>query len=207
VAVAVAAGGITGFALLYAGHHSPRTEAVPASRDSARVRSQASNGNGTPGQPDSAPSSNPSDPSSIPSPVASGVGQVTIAADVSQDADASAVATFLNQYFTAINNHDYQSYVSLLNSQSAQALTQERFDSGYASTVDSAETLRGISTAANGDLVAYVTFTSHQNTAQSANGTESCTNWDISLFLEQDGGGYLIDQPPPSYHASYHTCP
>jgi len=206
VAVAVAAGGMAGFALVSAGHHSPRTGAVPASGGSVRVTSQASNGDATPGQPESAPSSNPSDPSSSPSPAASGVGQVTIAADVSQDADASAVATFVNQYFTAINNHDYESYVSLLNPQSAQALTQEQFDSGYASTVDSAETLRGISTAANGDLVAYVTFTSRQNTAQSANGAESCTNWDISLFLEQDGGGYLIDQPPPSYHASYHGC-
>ena len=132
---------------------------------------------------------------------------MTIAPDLSQDADASAVATFLNQYFTAINNHDYQSYVSLLNSQSAANLTEGQFDNGYSSTVDSAETLRGISTAANGDLVASVTFTSQQNPAQSINGTESCTNWDISLFLERNGGGYLIDQSLPGYHASYHACP
>lgn len=131
---------------------------------------------------------------------------MTIVSDVSQDADASAVATFLNEYFTAINNHDYQSYLSLHNSHSAQGLTQERFDNGYTSTVDSAETLRGISTAANGDLVASVTFTSRQNTAQSVNGAESCTNWNISLFLEQDGGGYLIDRTPPGYHASYRAC-
>jgi hypothetical protein len=135
------------------------------------------------------------------------VGQVTIAAAVSQDPDVPSVATFLNQYFTAINNHDYQSYISLLSSQAGQGLTQEQFDSGYGSTVDSAETLLTISAAANGDLVASVTFTSHQNPADSPNQQESCTDWKISLFLEQGGGGYLIDKPPASYHAGYQACP
>jgi hypothetical protein len=131
---------------------------------------------------------------------------VSIAADVSQDPDASSVATFLNQYFTAINNHDYQSYISLLSSQEGQGLTQEQFDNGYGSTADSAETLLGISTAANGDLIASVTFTSHQNPADSPDQQESCTDWRISLFLEQGGGGYLVEKPPPGYHASYQAC-
>jgi hypothetical protein len=126
---------------------------------------------------------------------------------VSQDPDASSVATFVDQYFTAINDHDYQAYISLLSSQAGQGLTQEQFDNGYGSTADSAETLLGISTAENGDLVASVTFTSHQNPADSPNQKESCTDWKISLFLEQGGSGYLIDQPPPSYHASDLTCP
>jgi hypothetical protein len=167
---------------------------------------QATVGDATPGEADSVPTSSPSSLPSTPSSAISSVGQVTISADLSQDPDASSVATFLNQYFTAINNHDYQSYISLLSSQDGQDLTQERFDSGYGSTVDSAETLLGISTAANGDLVASVTFTSHQNPADSPDQQESCTDWNISLFLEQDAGGYLVEEPPSSYHASYQAC-
>jgi hypothetical protein len=201
------AGGIAGGTVFYLGHHSPGTEAVRASGDSTRITAQASGGDATPGAADSAPTSSPSSLPSTPSSATSGVGQVTIAADVSQDPDASSVATFLNQYFTAINDHDYQSYISLLSSQDGQGLTQERFDNGYGSTQESAETLLGISTAANGDLVASVTFTSHQNPADSPDQQESCTDWNISLFLEQGGGGYLIDEPPPSYHASYQACP
>jgi hypothetical protein len=201
------AGGIAGGTVFYLGHHSPGTEAVRTSGDSTRVTAQASGSDATPGEADSAPTSSPSSLPSTPPPATSSVGQVTIAADVSQDPDASSVATFLNQYFTAINNHDYQSYISLLSSQDEQGLTQEQFDNGYGSTVDSAETLLGISTAANGDLVASATFTSHQNPADSPDQQESCTDWNISLFLEQGGGGYLIDKPPPSYHASYQACP
>ena len=207
VAVVLVIGGITGGTVFYLGHHSSGTEAVRTSGDSARVTAQGGGSDATPGEADSAPTSSPSSLPSTPSPATSSVGQVTIAADVSQDPDASSVATFLNQYFTSINNHDYQSYISLLSSQDGQGLTQEQFDNGYGSTVDSAETLLGISTAANGDLVASVTFSSHQNPADSPDQQESCTDWNISVFLEQGGGGYLIDKPPPSYHASYQACP
>ncbi len=86
-------------------------------------------------------------------------------------------------------------------------LTAERFVNGYGSTVDSAETLVSISTATNGDLAAAVKFTSHQNPAASPDQKESCTDWSISLFLTQGGSGYLLDNPPPGYHATYQACP
>ncbi len=64
-----------------------------------------------------------------------------------------------------------------------------------------------ISTDPDGDLDVAVTFTSHQNPADSPNQHESCTDWKISLFLAPGGSGYLIDVPPPGYHASYTACP
>ena len=135
------------------------------------------------------------------------VGQVTIAPDAAQNANASSVAAFLDRYFTAINTHDYQSYISLLSPQFRQGLTAKQFRSGYKSATESAETLVNITTGANGDLVAAMAFTSHQDPADSVDGKQSCTNWNISLFLERGSGGYLIDQPPPGYHASYSACP
>ena len=129
-----------------------------------------------------------------------------VGAAASQDQDASSVATFLGQYFAAINAHDYQSYLSLLSPQLQQAMTQAQFDKGYRSTADSNETLVGISTASDRDLRAEVTFTSHQNPADSPDQSESCTNWDISLFLAQGGSGYVIDSAPSGYHASYQAC-
>lgn len=113
---------------------------------------------------------------------------------------------FLGQYFAAINSHDYQSYISLLSPQAQQGFTAEQFDNGFQSTVDSNETLVSISTATNGSYISAVTFTSHQNPADSVNHAEACTDWSISLFLEQDGAVYLIDQPPASYHASHTAC-
>ncbi len=126
---------------------------------------------------------------------------------MADDPSSSSVASFLGQYFATINAHNYESYDALLSSELQQAVTQEQFNEGYGSTVDSNETLVGMSTAADGDLDAEVTFTSHQDPADSPDQSESCTDWDISLFLAQGGSsGYLVDQAPSDYHASYQPC-
>jgi hypothetical protein len=85
-------------------------------------------------------------------------------------------------------------------------MTRAQFDKGYRSTADSDETLVGISTASDGDMAAEVTFTSHQDPADSPDQSQSCTSWDISLFLSQGGSGYLIDPAPSDYKASYQPC-
>ena len=150
-----------------------------------------------------------SEPAPSPSAISSGPSSengITVGAGAAQDPDAPSVADFLGQYFTAINNRDYQSYLSLQSPQIQQGMTQEKFEEGYRSTVDSSETLVGISTSPDGDLAADVTFTSHQDPADSPDQSESCTNWSITLFLNQDGSGYLIDPAPSGYHASYQPC-
>jgi hypothetical protein len=116
----------------------------------------------------------------------------------------SQAAVFLWRYFDAINRRDYAAYTALLGPQE-QGMTPAQFDAGYGSTVDSRETLRGVSTAANGDYVAAVTFTSRQLPSQSQTGTR-CTQWDISLYLTPSGTDFLVDRPPASYHAAYAAC-
>lgn len=117
------------------------------------------------------------------------------------------MATLLASYFDAINSHDYGAYQALFVTQMQQNMTQASFDSGYQGTADSAERLVSISTAADGDTQAVVTFTSHQQ-PDAADSYEACTNWQVSLFLvQQGGGGYLIDVAPPGYHAASVACP
>jgi hypothetical protein len=197
IAAAAAASG----AVLYLRHHSSHTEAARIPAQSTRTTPPGPGASAV-GQEASAPAPSPSDTS----PDSSGAGGVTVGAGASQDTDASSVADFLGQYFAAINAHDYQSYLSLLSPQVQQGLTQAQFEKGYRSTADSNETLVGISTAADGDLVAEVTFTSHQNPADSPDHSESCTDWDITLYLAQGGSGYVIDPAPAGYHASYQAC-
>jgi hypothetical protein len=133
-------------------------------------------------------------------------GGVAVLPSVAGDQDTASVASFLGQYFAAINSRDYQAYISMFSLQGRPALTQQQFTTGYESTTDSAETLTGLSTAANGDLAANVSFTSHQDPADSVTGTQSCTDWTLTFYLLQANGGYLIDKPPAGYHAAYTAC-
>jgi hypothetical protein len=137
-------------------------------------------------------------------PVTPPPGPVAIAPAAARDPAASQITAFLDQYFAAINAHDYQAYVALLSPQ-AQGITQSQFDSGYGSTTDTDETLSGVSAAANGDSVAHVMFTSHQSASESPTST-TCNVWNISLYLVPNAGGYLIDTPPSSYHAGFAAC-
>jgi hypothetical protein len=146
----------------------------------------------------------PAAPSSPTAPVSAG-DTVTVSADAAQDPAVQSVVTFLQEYFTVINSHDYQGYAALLSPPLQQGMTPAQFNSGYDGTVDSGETLESISTAPNGDTIAAVRFTSHQN-PDSLNHEQACTSWSISLFLVQNGTGYLIDQSPSGYLASSAPC-
>ncbi len=165
-----------------------------------------------PGPLQQAPPTASPTPSQAASPTASppsstGVGSnaVAIAPGMTEQPGSQQIAAFLESYFNAINDHSFQEYSSLFDQQVRQGLTAEQFTSGYRSTIDSGATLTGISTTETGSVAATTTFTSYQNQADSADHT-GCTNWEITLYLEQQGSGYLIGQPPPSYHASSQPC-
>jgi hypothetical protein len=128
-----------------------------------------------------------------------------MSASAAQAADADAVAAFVGQYFTAINAHRYHAFKVLHVPEIQANMTRAGFNSGYPGTVDSAVRLTGISTVADGDTAAAVTFISHQR-PNAADNEQSCTSWQISLFLTQNGGGYLIDQAPAGYQAVFAAC-
>jgi hypothetical protein len=139
------------------------------------------------------------------SPTASSGTTVAVAPGAASNPAAPQVTALVNSYFTAVNQHDYSAYASLLDQQMQQQNPESSFDSGYATTTDSAETLTSISDTGSGGLAASVTFTSQQNPADSPDNS-SCDQWSITFFLVPNGAGYLIGTPPSSYQASYQAC-
>lgn len=212
-AVVLVIGAGTWFAVGRPGTSSASTGANQAGRVAAAAgqvgpaaSGPASDGPGTTAPAATAPAAGPVTPSPSPSPSrTSPTGPVTESAAVAGKPDAPRIVTYLDQYFTAINKHDYQGYMALRGPQMSQGLTESEFDTGYAGTKDSDEILVGISSAPNGDSVGEVSFTSHQSAAESPTGT-TCNKWDISLYLAPDGDSYLMDNPPSSYKSKYLAC-
>jgi hypothetical protein len=188
--IIVLAGGVGAAAVLLSGGHghSPSSQATPSNRPSSAAA--------TPTHTASSPPA-----SSTP-----GQGKVGVAASVTGDAQTPQVVALLDRYFNAINTHNYPGYFGLLTTQQQQQISQSQFDKGFASTKDSSETLQTLSAASGGDVTVTVTFTSHQDPADSINGHESCTNWHITMYLQRSGGSYLIGKPPSGYKASYSAC-
>jgi hypothetical protein len=145
-------------------------------------------------------------PTSAPAaPTASSGTTVAVAAGAASNPAAVQVTALVNSYFMAIDQHDYSAYASLFDLQMQQQNPESSFDSGYATTTDSAETLTSIFDTGSGGLAASVTFTSQQSAADSPD-SSSCDQWSITLFLVPAGDGYLIGPPPSSYRASYQAC-
>jgi hypothetical protein len=218
VAAVLAGTGVTATILLYKSHHrssqdfaqiasrstplaEPDSHSGSTSPSQSATTSPSQGGIASPAQSGAVLSSSPPPSSSPP-----GDAQVTVTTSAAQDSDASSVAALLDQYFTTINTHNYEAYISLHTLQAQQGLKVEQLAKGYSSTVDSSEVLTSISAAPNGDTVATFTFVSHQNPSDSVDGTESCTDWRISLFLQQGSTGYLIGPTAPGYRSTHSPC-
>ena len=63
--------------------------------------------------------------------------KVTVAPGVTQEPDAALVESFVNSYFTAINNHSYQQYRALLDRKMRRHETAQMFHSNFHSSTDS----------------------------------------------------------------------
>jgi hypothetical protein len=194
VVVFLAAGG--GAYALVANHSHGSATAPPT--QSASITQSA------PASPTS-PTSPTAPPTSASASVSTSSGTtVAVSAAAASNAAAPQVTGFLNSYFTAINEHNYQAYDRLLDQQ-LQPYPQSSFEAGYRTTTDSNETLTSITDTGSGGEAASVTFTSHQQPADSPNNS-SCDQWSLTLFLVPNGSGYLEGPAPSGYHASYQAC-
>ena len=159
----------------------------------------------TPSPTASASPSPTASPSASATPSPTHKGTVQEAAGVAANPAAAQVEAFLNRYFNAINTRNYGEYNSLLDAQRQQGDSQATFESGYATTKDTNEVLIGITDTGGGSLTATVSFTSHQNPADSPD-QSACDDWQISLFLVPQGASYVMTATPAGYQASDSAC-
>ena len=142
--------------------------------------------------------------STVP-PACTGNSVVTVAPAAASNPKAPAVATFLTRRYRAVNEKDSETYWKMYTPRYGAKFNRAQVAAGYRSTEICDIRLTQLSPNADGRLAAKVTFTSTQDAADGPNG-QTCTRWTVGFFLQNVRGGYLIDTPPPSYHAVYLAC-
>jgi hypothetical protein len=143
-------------------------------------------------------------PGNTSSPGRSSAVPVLLAPPAALYPDAALIQPVVAAYFGAINSRDYPGYLATQNP--GNALTAQQFQTGFRSTQDSNVLVTSIAIASDGRPAADVTFTSRQQ-AQDGPGGESCTNWHLTMFFDDNAGTYTLSAPPAGYHASYQACP
>ncbi len=143
--------------------------------------------------------------STTPTSTASGSTSVVIGPGAAHQVDVGQIAAFVESYFKAINNRNYQGYINLFDKEGHSPITEQEFLANYSSTTDSNATVVALSSTAAGDRAATVTFDSHEAPSTSSTHT-ACVRWRIILYLEPKGTTYLIVPAPPGYKASFRRC-
>jgi hypothetical protein len=118
---------------------------------------------------------------------------------------AQPIVELLTQYFLAINDRDFERYRSLFVRDIRTRLKLSQLAEGYRSTYDSQARLVDVDTAADGRLIALVSFVSTQDASDGPDG-QTCTTWTVRFFLEIEGSDLVIGKPPADYHARYAPC-
>lgn len=155
-----------------------------------------------PSQPTTGGAPSPSPSPSAPAPSPSDT-LVALAPPAAGYPYAAAIQPVIAEYFRAINSRDYTGYLTV--ESPGNALTEQQFQLGFRSTVDSDVLVTSITTAPDGRPAAAVTFTSRQH-PQDGPGGESCTNWQVTMFFDGNAGTYTIGAPPADYRASSQAC-
>jgi hypothetical protein len=191
VLLAAAVGGVGSWYAVQKAPVGHQSAIAPASSPATSPPPSQSTASSSPSPSPSAPSPSPSDTLVSLAPAAAGYP------------DAVAVQPVITEYFLAINSRDYTGY--LTTQSPGNALTEQQFQTGFRSTVDSGVLVTSITTAPDGRPAADISFTSRQQPQDGPDG-ESCTNWQVTMFFDDNAGTYTIGAPPPDYHASHQAC-
>jgi hypothetical protein len=189
IAVVLVAGGGAFAAALALSHRGSTTSSLPPT--SAPASTLPTTVASTPAQSPTPSAS----PSATPSPAAT--GPIAFAPGVSGAPHAQQVESLFTAYFEGINTHNYAEFKGTLDAAMQAKNPQSSFDSGYATTTDSGETINSIASAGNG-LTSVVTFTSRQSPSNSPDNS-ACNNYTLTLPLVPQGSGYVITVPPQNY--------
>lgn len=132
--------------------------------------------------------------SSVPRSAQPGNGAVRLSVDAAQHPDGARVRAALQEFFDAINTHDYARWSRAVTAERSATTPRARWMSDYESTRDGTILVHRVETAAEGRLRVLMSFTSVQDVAKAPVGMQSdCIRWRVVYPLRREGGELRVD--------------
>ncbi len=121
---------------------------------------------------------------------------VRLSAEASVHPRSADVQDLLQDYFDAINNRDYESWVGVVATAQSAPQTEDQWQQDYASTVDSNITVMIIK---DDPFRARLMFTSQQSIELAPTSLPvTCINWDMTYLLSDQDGQLVLSGIDPS---------
>ncbi|MET0865394.1 MAG: hypothetical protein ABWZ98_13765 [Nakamurella sp.] len=121
---------------------------------------------------------------------------VRLSTEAARHGQATQVQAVMQQYFDAINQRDYQSWVGAVSEAQSAPQTEDRWLQDYSSTTDSNLSVLVI---ADEPLRARLMFTSQQAIELAPPSLAvDCINWDVTYLLSEQNGQLVLSGIDPS---------
>jgi len=121
---------------------------------------------------------------------------VRVSTEAARQERAPEVQAVMQQYFDAINNRDYQSWIGAVADAQSAPQTEDRWHNDYASTIDSNLSVLSID---DEPLRARMMFTSQQAVELAPSSLPvDCINWDVTYLLSEQNGHLVLSGIDPS---------
>jgi hypothetical protein len=151
------------------------------------------------------PSSGPS--SSVPRSAQPGSGTVQLSIDASQHPDGQRVRAVLQQFFDAINNHDYDQWAKTVTAHRVSQTPMSRWMSDYESSRDGTILVHRIESITPTRLRVLMTFTSTQDVAKApAELQADCIHWRVVYPLQEERGALRVDLGTEGSTSQFSPC-
>jgi hypothetical protein len=151
------------------------------------------------------PSSGPSSP--VPRSAQPGNGTVQLSIDASQHPDGQRVHTVLQQFFDAINNHDYDQWARTVTAHRVSQTPMSRWMSDYESSRDGTILVHRIESVTPTRLRVLMTFTSTQDVAKApAELQADCIHWRVVYPMQEERGALRVDLGTEGSTSQFSPC-
>ena len=152
-----------------------------------------------------APGSGPS--GSVPRSAQPGSGTVQLSVDAAQHPDGERVREVLQQFFDAINGHDYDQWARTVTAHRAGQTPKTRWLSDYESSRDGSILVHRIESVTGTRLRVLMTFTSTQDVAKApADLQADCIHWRVVYPLQEERGALRVDLGTEGSTSQFTPC-
>lgn len=157
--------------------------------------------------PQSAAPATSAAPSSVEPAEQPGPARVQLTSDAAAHPDARAVRGVLQTYFDAINQRNYDMWVTTVVAERAALQGEQEWLQNYRSTRDGNVRVYRIEAAPDDGLTVLLGFTSVQNAADAPDDLQSdCIRWRLAFPLTKDKDGWRIGTVPPGTVPEQSRC-
>lgn len=116
---------------------------------------------------------------------------VTLSASAEASPDAQPVEDLLTRYYTAINRHDYDAWLTTVSTSQAKR-NRDDWTEGYSTTRDSDVYVSDIYTKGS-NLLVRIQFVSHQAVQYAPTSLPvDCIRWDVTYLIVDEGTGLRV---------------